>query len=138
MDDDKVTRMKTNTSDLTGTALDWAVAKCEGYLDDCNSWLHQATLEEVADSGSYHPSTDWAYGGPIIEQKKIDLFTEKEPLCLWAASVARYQNGERLIGWRTHGHGPTPLIAAMRCYVASKLGDTVDVPDELMGVPMKA
>ena len=28
-------------------------------------------------------------------------------------------------------HGPTPLIAAMRCYVASKLGDEVDVPDEL-------
>jgi len=24
--------------------------------------------------------------------------------------------------------GPTPLIAAMRCYVASKFGDEVDVP----------
>ena len=30
-----------------------------------------------------------------------------------------------------HGRGPTPLIAAMRCYVASKLGDEVEVPDEL-------
>ena len=28
--------------------------------------------------------------------------------------------------------GPTPLIAAMRCYVASKLGDEVDVPEELV------
>lgn len=27
--------------------------------------------------------------------------------------------------------GPTPLIAAMRCYVASKLGDEVEVPEEL-------
>ena len=29
-------------------------------------------------------------------------------------------------------HGPTPLIAAMRCYVASKLGDEVEVPEELL------
>ena len=28
--------------------------------------------------------------------------------------------------------GPTPLIAAMRCYVASKLGDDVDIPEELL------
>jgi hypothetical protein len=27
--------------------------------------------------------------------------------------------------------GPTPLIAAMRCYVASKLGDEVELPEEL-------
>ena len=27
--------------------------------------------------------------------------------------------------------GDTPLIAAMRCYVASKLGDTVELPEEL-------
>jgi hypothetical protein len=30
-----------------------------------------------------------------------------------------------------HEYGPTPLIAAMRCYVASRLGDEVDVPEEL-------
>ncbi len=30
------------------------------------------------------------------------------------------------------GMGPTPLIAAMRCYVASKLGDEVDIPEELL------
>lgn len=30
------------------------------------------------------------------------------------------------------GYGPTPLIAAMRCFVASKLGDEVEVPDELL------
>ena len=33
----------------------------------------------------------------------------------------------------TYGYGPTPLIAAMRCYVASKLGDEVEVPVELLG-----
>jgi hypothetical protein len=28
-------------------------------------------------------------------------------------------------------YGDTPLIAAMRCYVASKLGDEVEIPKEL-------
>ena len=28
-------------------------------------------------------------------------------------------------------HGPNPLIAVMRCYVASKLGDEVNIPEEL-------
>lgn len=26
---------------------------------------------------------------------------------------------------------PTPLIAAMHCYVANKLGDEVEIPEEL-------
>ena len=29
-------------------------------------------------------------------------------------------------------HGPTPLIAAMRCYVTSKLGDEVEIPKDLL------
>jgi hypothetical protein len=31
----------------------------------------------------------------------------------------------------SESEGPTPLIAAMRCYVASKLGDEVEIPSEL-------
>ena len=31
-----------------------------------------------------------------------------------------------------NGAGPTPLIAAMRCFCCSKLGDEVEVPDELL------
>lgn len=34
-------------------------------------------------------------------------------------------------------YGPTPLIAAMRCYVASKLGDEVEIPEELLTTPIK-
>lgn len=37
------------------------------------------------------------------------------------------------VGNPCHGYGPTPLIAAMRGHVASKLGDEVEVPEELMG-----
>lgn len=125
--------MKTN--ELTGAALDWAVAKCNGrgieFDDPRDPWL---TLDGIADQPlhSYTPSTDWAQGGPIIEREKIDLFTEKGTPESWCASVARDQNGRRLVGWRLHQYGPTPLIAAMRCYVASRLGDEVEVPEELL------
>jgi hypothetical protein len=66
----------------------------------------------------YSPSTDWAQGGPIIEWEMIDL------KCL-----PTKQGG---VIWRTVcADGPTPLIAAMRCYVASKLGDEIEIPTEL-------
>ena len=116
--------MQVKTSELIEAALDWAVAKCEGYD-------HEVTSSEW---GMWGWATDWAQGGPIIEREKIDLFTEKGTPESWVASVARYQNGERLKGWRLHQYGPTPLIAAMRCYVTSKLGKFVEIPDELKGL----
>ena len=113
--------MKVQTKDLTGPALDWAVAKCEDQQGKPLDWVPPPY------------STDWAQGGPIIEREKIDLFTEKQTYPeSWCASVARYQNGHRLVGWRLHQYGPTPLIAAMRCFVASKLGDNVEIPEELL------
>jgi hypothetical protein len=104
--------MKIKTSELTGAALDWAVARCAGYRLD------------LVPEDSYTPSTDWSQGGPIIERECMDL------LCLeggddgWQAD--RYLHTEKV-----EAYGPTPLIAAMRCYVASKLGDTIDIPEEL-------
>ena len=107
--------MNVKTQDLIGEALNLAVAECVG-LD-----LHVARLQR------FSPSTDWAQGGPIIERNKIDLFTEIGTPESWVASVDRYQNGQRLTGWRLHQCGPTPLVAAMRCYVASKLGEEIDI-----------
>jgi len=46
----------------------------------------------------------------------------------WVASVYNYAEAD----WHLHTEGTTPLIAAMRCYVASKLGDEVDIPTELI------
>ena len=105
--------MKVKTSELQDSALDWAVAKCE---------LGEA-INEVDDPHFY--STDWALAGPIIERERI--------------SVEDCQDGAGLYWEATRieppavseARGPTPLIAAMRCYVASKLGDEVEVPDEL-------
>lgn len=109
--------MKIKTSELSGATLDWAVAKCEGM----ETWPKYP----AAMWANYSPVTDWAQGGPIIEREQIAILS---PMTgdFWDA-----RDGKRMetpfIYWR----GPTPLIAAMRCYVASKLGDTVDVPDEL-------
>jgi hypothetical protein len=101
------------TSELTGAALDWAVAKCEGAIngDDLDIGF---ILE-----GGYSPSTDWAQGGPIIERERIEL--EHDGFIWWARIKADEDYS-----------GPTPLLAAMRCYVASKLGDEVEIPDLIL------
>lgn len=106
--------MKVKTSELQGAALDWAVAKCEGR--DQFFSLNQPTHKEHCFSLMAY-STDWAQGGPIIERERIATWGDNP---YWEAEIGQV--------W---AKGPTPLIAAMRCYVASKLGDEVEVPDEL-------
>ena len=103
--------MKTN--ELTGVALDWAVAKCENIdlIPHRGGWIYAAY------------SSNWAQGGPIIEREVIQL-TPDEYTGTWSA----YMTNE---GESYDYTGPTPLIAAMRCYVASKMGDNVDIPKEL-------
>ncbi len=123
--------MKTiKTADLTGAALDWAVAKAEGpssvatcYYDDAGlpQWLEEAEHNE------WTPSTNWAQGGPIIEREFIQ-FRPTGPVGArwWIACPADAPY------WEQTCEGETPLIAAMRCFVASKLGDEVEVPEELL------
>jgi hypothetical protein len=118
--------MKIKTSALTGVALDWAVAKCEGvwveYVDD---EITQCLLQKP--SGRYAPSTDWAQAGPIIERHWIELV----PWPNESDENDRWQAIQNDLPIRVYHQGPTPLVAAMRCYVASKLGDEVEVPNEL-------
>lgn len=104
--------MKTSmkTSELIGPALDWAVAKCEG-LDYWEPEIGPTQPEY---------STNWSQGGLIIERAGISLSFES----IWIASI--FQNDE--IGWAFHAdHESSPLVAAMRCYVASKLGDEIEI-----------
>lgn len=109
------------TSELTRAALDLAVAKCCGFEGiDEDQWLLRGGIADMPLS-AYNPSTDWAQGGPIIEREGIAIRPFKD-------------GGEWLAKLRIHQHdGPTPLVAAMRCFVASRLGDEVDIPDELQG-----
>jgi hypothetical protein len=125
-------RKQMKTSELTGAALDWAVAKCEPD-DTLAIYFDESTGEPLChddwpDNQEYKPSTDWAQGGPIIERELIDLrHIRTLPTMFWEAytPAPEHDDGEVCVA------GPTPLIAAMRCYVASKLGDEVEVPKEL-------
>ena len=115
------------TSELTGTALDWAVAKCEGWKD----WVADDEAFTWAPDGcgwlsleSYKPSTDWSQGGSIIEREGIHIGR------IHAPAHMKKEFGD--FYWIANGvRGQTPLIAAMRCYVASKMGTEIDVPEEL-------
>ena len=115
--------MEIKTSELTGAALDWAVAKCEGLLlpDGGNLQIFNRQLRaHPAKLGTlYTPSIDWAQGGPIIEREGVSIVHQGDQ---WSA-----QTDDDLFAY-----GPTTLIAAMRCYVASKMGDTIEVPEELL------
>ena len=113
------------TSELTDKALDWAVAKCEGVgLGPRGSVVYYHEGEPAM----WQPSTDWAQGGPIIEREGIELRYWGLHSVPWKASI----DGDTDAGVVLYEeHGTTPLIAAMRCYVTSKMGDEVEVPEEL-------
>lgn len=115
--------MKVKTSELTGAALDWAVAKCEGLLAFGYRTDGERFAVEDSDGNieGFMPSTDWSQGGPIIEQQGIALYLYGD--YQWNAHVG----GRESVG-------PTALLAATRCYVVSELGDEVDVPDDLVVV----
>jgi hypothetical protein len=149
--------VKHKTSELSGALLDVAVALAEGYtpgkFGSKNFFLEHVGrrvtasntfpadlvclvephpgvdtyyigVESGADSGAwlYDPSTSWAQGGPIIERELICL---QGKVGGWEATI----NGENAARvYPPLGDGPTPLVAAMRAFVASKLGEEVELP----------
>lgn len=106
-------------SELSGAALDWAVAKCEGHTIEHagGKWFYIPMMDQDKIGAGYSPSTQWWRGGPIIERERIHVYAGPQ----WTAVIKPGQ----------FVYGPAPLIAAMRCYVASELGETVEVPEEL-------
>jgi hypothetical protein len=131
--------MKVKTADLTDDALNWVVAKIEGHQWRCPWMLEKEALAawqryECA-WGNPTPdySTDWARGGPIIERELITVASNGETAFThqkWTAyRVDNLFNDDFA---HENQNGPTPLIAAMRCFVASRLGDEVEIPDELL------
>lgn len=150
--------MKTiKTSELTGKALDWAVAKAEGATNlkfgTIGTWWFTDSRgdDRALSSGwsraqSWHPSTNWEQAGPIIEREHIRLQPTitaggyRAPDTVDAVmAMIELPNGATV--YRPDAvvteYGPAPLIAAMRCYVASKLGGVVEVPNALLDTDEK-
>jgi len=55
-------------SELSGAALDWAVAKCEGFPIERKQYSDPDDWVWYYNGLSYYPSEEWAQGGPIIER----------------------------------------------------------------------
>ena len=96
--------MKVKVSEAKNLVLDYLEAECEQFVED-----------------EFEPSENWGDGGPIIEREKIALNLSENG---WVATRIEPPSV-------SEARGPTPLIAAMRCYVASKMGDEIELPEEL-------
>ena len=125
-----MTLIKVKTTELIGPALDWAVAKAEGLnLPPFPGRGVKQCLIDVSPASwtVFGPSTDWSQGGPLIDKMggfELKVWLESKPETKCEAHIHNY-DGNWIV------FGPTPLVAAMRCLVAAKLGDTVQVPKEL-------
>jgi hypothetical protein len=112
--------MKHKTIELTGALLNAAVLKA---LPPDPRWV-QAWV------GTPHFSTEWAIAGPIIERERITVQAAQDGD--WRAFLGDgTTNAGTVRSARepmVQTRGPTPLVAAMRAYVASKLGDEVELP----------
>lgn len=118
--------------DALGLALNWLVSKAEGYqavytngsispvFKQCEAVVSLDTLE-------YSTNPSQAY--PIIVREKIGTaFSGGQ----WVGFYMKDELDECDWDFKLSMYGPTPLVAAMRCFVASKLGDEIDMPKELL------
>lgn len=130
--------MKIKVSEATGPVLDWMVAKAAGLkpfsFAEKDVGQQRAFSKWVGINVSpvghdvYCPSTDWSQGGPIIERERIEI-RKCNPLHFPKGNEKGEYTEPLWIAGKMHG--TTPLIAAMRCFCASNLGDEVEVPEEL-------
>lgn len=139
--------IEVRTADLSGAALDWAtfcavysgmqptIRKIESVTIDRKPFIKPLTFPSavyLTYSGAYgaecdwNPSSSWEDGGPLLERFKPHITyhnaPDKTPMAVMAEQHPDYQCGD------------TILIAACRAIVAAKLGETVQVPAELVEV----
>ena len=117
--------IEVKTAGLIGPALDWATAKAsETKIDDSRGKELRIDIAPGFQS-PWMPSVNWYQGGPMIEKFGLEIITYSGAY----KSVREWYYGEPISFWPS---GDTYLIAVCRAIVAAKLGDTVNVPKELM------
>lgn len=146
--------VEVKTSELTGTALNWAMAEAEGLKHKCvvdGRFGDKSVL--IINNGQRKPlstgeryykvETTWSWFGLVKESREILLGWEYEPTLCWAnmreymvsLTAPKTEYGK----WTAHLHGVSMTgddigPAVCRAIVAAKLGDVVSVPSELMVV----
>lgn len=125
-------------AELIGARLDAAVALAEGYtyLDgDHIAWGKNDRIMSMQLVSQYLPSLRWSLGGPLIDKYQMMLdppwmaFGSVLPWAIPNFEARRGDWGAWMRDPRIGGRGPTALIAAMRCLVACKYGETIDMPE---------
>lgn len=115
--------MKMKTSELTGAALDWAVGR-ETFQDVMIGASGTLYIVLGHTPVEWKPSTNWAQGGPIVEEYGISVSKVKAiKTWHWVAGLS--------LPSKAPSYGPTPLVAAMRAYISLKLGNEIEIPEEL-------
>lgn len=153
MNTDQTTPLHTyqvKVSDLTPPQMDWVIGRILGYsvclsdegfregLREC-FFLAPVLREETFGLNEYDkkihsagdpwsPSTLFQHGGPLIDSETIsvDGDTARAPHVKWRAVMTSKLKDSWNLTQRTSAHGPTMLIAAMRCFIQAHHGDTVE------------
>ncbi len=115
--------MEYDVSKLDGALLDAAVALAEGIQHDTNGLPRAVFVHAGSDSMIYNPSENWSLAGPIIHRERITTSYDD-------------QGGRERGMWNAYAHNcevmcqdfNSPLVATMRAYVASKLGEKIELP----------
>jgi hypothetical protein len=149
---------KYKVAELEGAPLDAAVAMAEGWTfyrnkrDGITIRRPEGSSDEVGNyparfdqysgepvlpvsaasameaAGNFFPSTSWSDGGPVIERERIAVIENGYECTEWDAYVRGFYSTDEGLDGDGFARGPTPLIAAMRAYVASKFGEEVELP----------
>jgi hypothetical protein len=124
--------MKIKVSEASGPVLDWMVAEAKGieviYHDDGITRCVMRKGDRGQYAGRFAPTTDWSQGGPLLSEEGISRTTDHSGLWIayWTDGYTKGDEGKRWM--QCHR---SELVAGLRCFVASKLGETVEVPEEL-------
>lgn len=137
--------MKIKTLDLKGESLNWAVAIAQGYdvivttTDFLDKKVHPHIcidnwdLHEELQGTRFCILNNWYVAGSILQREKLSLGNQESSGTTdnsdWYAT-----NGGGKGGSFGFAGKDEPIVAIMRCYVMLKLGNEVDVPDELVVV----
>lgn len=119
--------MKVKTSELSGKALDWAVIKASNFPVMMHEGSFVSYDMEMDAYVIIQPSVAWSQCGAMISRFGMTITPASSDRTEW---MARFSENEEMLD----GFGSTPQIAICRAVVAAKLGDEVDIPDELMEV----
>lgn len=130
--------MKVKTSKLIRAALDWAVATAKGHeIEMWHGYQFLGTPNERIVSRGISIGERDDHGQIGYEATRPDVFVSL--LHEAGIGVGPSEDGDifpdKWIAAEANSpyfFGPTPEVAAARCYVASKLGNEIEVPDELL------